>query len=283
MTDTTLNIREYGMLVEISLGLRVRLSDASEEEQQLAQQLLDNGYCTTDIWDNLVLTESAQQWLAEHRGKIEYHFDEDEDDEYVVPVPSWLTAELKPTEPIGDRAVIDFDNKGKEPYVGYAIEFACWERGWMYMNEVETYALTTIDTPTYMPEPLEYYVACAKYSHDKECEAIDKQMAEKLGVTVESLSTLSNEQYFKLFWEIADERDKVRDPVYALEDSPWTYAKLLANGYVEEIDGGFRFLKRTRDMGLIRSDGPYLDVMERVAHEHEEYARKQAAQQNLDQ
>lgn len=115
-----------------------------------------------------------------------------------------------------------------------------------------------------MPDPLEYYVARAKFSHEREWDAIEAQMAVTLGVPLEELCDLPDKKYHTLFWNIADERRRINPP-RCIQDDPLTYPYLQTEGYIEDLgEDGFRFLRRTRNLGLIQGQEPYVEACERA-------------------
>lgn len=71
---------------------------------------------------------------------------------------------------------------------------------------------------------------------------------------------------------VIQERDEERASDWEAQhdafSNPWYYPYLLEKGYIEELGDDFRFLRRTKDMGLMQSSGPYKDVIEVVDFEN---------------
>ncbi|PAU66879.1 hypothetical protein [Bifidobacterium criceti] len=290
--NESLNIREYGLLVEACFGYRTKTDYAdnprAQEEAQNARALITKGFGTVDEYGNFVPSESAMQWVESHRGIGEYSLAQhpvEEPEEwwespaYVIPIPFWLTEDLESIRHLSNKEISAFETENKEPYVGYAIEYICWDTGWSRMSDIEGYALSQNPEQTWAPDPLEYYVACAKFNHEREWEAIETQMAAVLGLEEDELDTLSQEEYHKLFWEVADERRRNNPPKF-ITDDPLTYPYLQAEGYIEDLgEDGFRFLKRTSDMGLIQGQAPYTEAYERAKHDITECQRRIAEEE----
>lgn len=296
ITKETLDILEYGLLVEAMLGYRPKTTypddsdnQAAQQEARLVNQLVTKGFGGFDPYGGFIPNEYAAQWLEEHRGRGAYSLeanpvDEPEEwwdsPEYVIAAPFWLTDQIEPVRPLSNRELTDFVAYNKEPYVGYRIEYTCWDDGWRWMSDVEAYALDAdVRERPWVPDPLEYYVARAKFSHEREWDAIEEQMAETLGVPLEELYDLPDEEYHTLFWSIADERRRVNRP-RCIQDDPLTYPYLQTEGYIEDLgEDGFRFLKRTREMGLIQGQEPYVEACERAEHDVDERLRRIAQEE----
>lgn len=296
ITKETLGIREYGLLVEAMLGYRPKAAYPDDSDNQAAQleagfvrQLAGRGFGGFDPYGGFVPNESAARWLDGHRGRGAYSLAANPVDEpeewwdspaYVIPAPFWLTETAEPVRPLSNRELTDFVAYDKEPYVGYRIEYTCWDDGWRWMSDVEAYALNEdVAERPWPPDPLEYYVACAKINHECEWDAIEAQMTETLGASPDMLDTLPDEEYHTLFWSIADERRRVNPP-RCIQDDPLTYPYLQTEGYIEDLgEDGFRFLKRTREMGLIQGQEPYVEACERAERDIAERQRRIAQEE----
>ncbi|MEF2735615.1 MAG: hypothetical protein U0N15_00060 [Bifidobacterium choerinum] len=281
IADEALDILEYGLLVEALRGYRPKGdypadpdNEAAQQEARFVNQLVAKGFGGFDPYGGFIPNEYAAQWLEEHRGRGAYSLeanpvDEPEEwwdsPEYVIAAPFWLTDQIEPVRPLSNREVTDFAAYNKEPYVGYTIEFTCWDDGWRWMSDMEAYALDAHVTELpWVPDPLEYYVARAKFSHEREWDAIEAQMAVTLGVPLEELCDLPDKKYHTLFWNIADERRRINPP-RCIQDDPLTYPYLQTEGYIEDLgEDGFRFLRRTRNLGLIQGQEPYVEACERA-------------------
>lgn len=57
--------------------------------------------------------------------------------EYTVPIPEGLTEEFEPSRPVTNAQTIAFQTSGKEPYPGYAREYADWERAWQEVDDAQ--------------------------------------------------------------------------------------------------------------------------------------------------
>lgn len=62
--------------------------------------------------------------------------DEDER-EYTVPIPDWLTRDFHPSKPVTNKQTLDFEAYGREPYPGYAEEYARWEQAWRDVDDAQ--------------------------------------------------------------------------------------------------------------------------------------------------
>ncbi|WP_026645308.1 hypothetical protein [Bifidobacterium sp. AGR2158] len=296
IADEALDILEYGLLVEALRGYRPKGdypadpdNEAAQQEARFVNQLVAKGFGGFDPYGGFIPNEYAAQWLEEHRGRGAYSLeanpvDEPEEwwdsPEYVIAAPFWLTDQIESVRPLSNREVTDFAAYNKEPYVGYTIEFTCWDDGWRWMSDMEAYALDAHVTELpWVPDPLEYYVARAKFSHEREWDAIEAQMAATLGVPLEELCDLPDKKYHTLFWNIADERRRINPP-RCIQDDPLTYPYLQTEGYIEDLgEDGFRFLRRTRNLGLIQGQEPYVEACERAEHDVDERLRRIAQEE----
>ncbi|PLS28212.1 hypothetical protein CGZ88_0374 [Bifidobacterium anseris] len=296
IADEALDILEYGLLVEALRGYRPKGdypadpdNEAAQQEARFVNQLVTKGFGGFDPYGGFIPNEYAAQWLEEHRGRGAYSLeanpvDEPEEwwdsPEYVIAAPFWLTDQIESVRPLSNREVTDFAAYNKEPYVGYTIEFTCWDDGWRWMSDMEAYALDAHVTELpWVPDPLEYYVARAKFSHEREWDAIEAQMAATLGVPLEELCDLPDKKYHTLFWNIADERRRINPP-RCIQDDPLTYPYLQTEGYIEDLgEDGFRFLRRTRNLGLIQGQEPYVEACERAEHDVDERLRRIAQEE----
>lgn len=296
IADEALDILEYGLLVEALRGYRPKGdypadpdNEAAQQEARFVNQLVAKGFGGFDPYGGFIPNEYAAQWLEEHRGRGAYSLeanpvDEPEEwwdsPEYVIAAPFWLTDQIESVRPLSNREVTDFAAYNKEPYVGYTIEFTCWDDGWGWMSDMEAYALDAHVTELpWVPDPLEYYVARAKFSHEREWDAIEAQMAATLGVPLEELCDLPDKKYHTLFWNIADERRRINPP-RCIQDDPLTYPYLQTEGYIEDLgEDGFRFLRRTRNLGLIQGQEPYVEACERAEHDVDERLRRIAQEE----
>lgn len=157
IADEALDILEYGLLVEALRGYRPKGdypadpdNEAAQQEARFVNQLVAKGFGGFDPYGGFIPNEYAAQWLEEHRGRGAYSLeanpvDEPEEwwdsPEYVIAAPFWLTDQIEPVRPLSNREVTDFAAYNKEPYVGYTIEFTCWDDGWRWMSDMEAYAL----------------------------------------------------------------------------------------------------------------------------------------------
>ncbi|WP_289097916.1 hypothetical protein [uncultured Bifidobacterium sp.] len=296
IADEALDILEYGLLVEALREYRPKGdypadpdNEAAQQEARFVNQLVAKGFGGFDPYGGFIPNEYAAQWLEEHRGRGAYSLeanpvDEPEEwwdsPEYVIAAPFWLTDQIESVRPLSNREVTDFAAYNKEPYVGYTIEFTCWDDGWRWMSDMEAYALDAHVTELpWVPDPLEYYVARAKFSHEREWDAIEAQMAATLGVPLEELCDLPDKKYHTLFWNIADERRRINPP-RCIQDDPLTYPYLQTEGYIEDLgEDGFRFLRRTRNLGLIQGQEPYVEACERAEHDVDERLRRIAQEE----
>ena len=189
--------------------------------------------------------------------------DEAEEEEFTIDCPDWLPRNFTPIRPVSIEEALDFELKDKEPYVGYAVELQFWEREWSKASELQSYVDGYYSMEPEPFHPLEWYVAFFRDTYLRENLAIDGEIALRGG------SELTAREYAKLFDEIAERRENERlsDCVARREvfGCPWIYSELIRGGYVEELgEQGFRFLKRTKDMKFIESDGPYTDVIDEI-------------------
>lgn len=63
--------------------------------------------------------------------------DDDNIEDYTVPIPEGLTEEFHPSHPVTTREIIDWEVRNIEPYPGYAEEVNNWEKAWEEVNRAQ--------------------------------------------------------------------------------------------------------------------------------------------------
>lgn len=56
--------------------------------------------------------------------------EEDDDNDWTVPIPEWLTDEFVPSKPVTSDDIFRYQTAGIEPYEGYTKELQDWEDAW---------------------------------------------------------------------------------------------------------------------------------------------------------
>ena len=185
------------------------------------------------------------------------------DEQFTYNGPNWLRDTLQPTDPSTSWSA------KREQYPGYGMEEMCFDDGWQQVDEFDRLqSEATWDEP-WAPRPLEWYVAQFRAAWLRERQFLDEELMARQQIMGRDLTEA---EYRKMRRELSDERDKERandwDAQHDPFSNPWYYPYLLEKGYIEELGDDFRFLRRTKDMGLIQSSGPYKDVIEVVDFEN---------------
>lgn len=205
----------------------------------------------------------------------EYHdayADDEPDSIFTCVYPDWLTGLLKPAKHKRSSKKI-----WEEPsdYPGGELEDLCFDDDWRNMEYLSYLNGEMGWNKPWQPQPIEWYVAHFRESWGREQMAISSEMeAQTQG------AELSDEERAKLYTNIARARNEERasegEENFADLDDPWYYEELLNKGYVEELGDDFRILLRTKDMGMMRSSGPYKDLIEVVQYEDYLFEERQA-------
>ena len=189
--------------------------------------------------------------------------DYEPDEQFTCNGPNWLRDTLQPTDPSTSWSA------DHEQYPGYGVEEMCFDDGWQQVDEFDrVQGEATWDEP-WAPRPLEWYVARFRATWLRECRSLDEEMAAWQQAEGRELTEGERRAMRSRLVEKHDE-ERAND-WGARHDSfsnPWYYPYLLEKGYIEELGDDFRFLRRTKDMGLMQSSGPYKDVIEVVDYEN---------------
>lgn len=204
----------------------------------------------------------------------EYHdayADDEPDSIFTCVYPDWLTGLLKPAKHKRSPKKV-WEEPGDYP--GGEVEDLCFDDDWRNMEYLNS-PNGKMGWSEWQPQPIEWYVAHFRESWGREQMAINADIrAHAQG------AELSDEEYTNLYMNIAEARYEERasegEGNFADLDDPWYYQDLLNKGYVKELGDDFRLLLRTKDMGMMRSSGPYKDLIEVVQCEDYLFEQRQA-------
>lgn len=185
------------------------------------------------------------------------------DEQFTYNGPNWLRDSLQPTDPSTHWSA------KREQYPGYGMEEMCFDDGWQQVDEFSRLQGEATWDESWAPRPLEWYVAQFRATWLRECQLLDEAVLARQQFEGRELT---EEEQRKVRRNVIQERDEERANDWEAQhdafSNPWYYPYLLEKGYIEELGDDFRFLRRTKSMGLMQSSGPYKDVIEVVDFEN---------------